>query len=82
MLWDYRLLAHEESGEIIFKIHVVHYDIYFKPIDYTKNSPSLSSENLNDLDLQLKRMNESVKKPILWSGDKFPRKFEEKDNRK
>lgn len=70
--WNYRIMAHEYKNEIFFQIHEVYYDENEIPNSCTKEPISVGGDDLNGINWQLKQMKSSIKKPILWYGDKFP----------
>jgi hypothetical protein len=71
MSWNHRILAHENNGEVYFQLH----EVYYKnevPDGYTANPISVGSETLKGIKWTLNKMQEAVKKPILWACEKFP----------
>lgn len=76
MSWNHRILAHKHDGEIYFQVHEVYYtnDI---PDGYSINPVSISSETLDGISWQLDKMQECLKKPILWAGERFPSEWSE-----
>jgi hypothetical protein len=71
MSWNHRILAHEQNGEFYFQIHNVHYtnDI---PDGCGELPVPIGSETLKGIQWTLNRMQEALKKPVLWAGEKFP----------
>ena len=45
------------------------------PNGYTSNPITVGSETLKGIKCTLNKMQEAVKKPILWAGEKFPNEF-------
>ena len=71
MSWNHRILAHENNGEVYFQLH----EVYYKdevPNSYTANPITVGSESLKGIKWTLNKMQDAVKKPILWAGEKFP----------
>ncbi len=75
MSWNYRVMAKEYEGEIYFDIHEVYYDKKGKPDGCTANPVSVGGYNKKGIKWTLKMMKKATKKPILWYGDKFPKKY-------
>jgi len=75
MGWNYRVLANKYKDEIFFDIHEVYYSKNNKPNGYTENPVSVGGDSLKSIKHTLKKMKESLKKPILWGEDKFPSKY-------
>jgi len=71
MSWNHRILAHENNGEVYFQLHEVYYKNEL-PNGYTSNPITVGSETLKGIKCTLNKMQEAVKKPILWAGEKFP----------
>ena len=71
MSWNHRILAHENNGEVYFQLHEVYYKEEI-PDGYTANPITVGSETLKGIKWTLNKMQEAVKKPILWAGEKFP----------
>ena len=74
MTWNHRVLAHLHNNEVYFQIHEVRYDDTDNdiPKHYTHNAVSIGGEDIKSLKWTLNKMQESLKKPILWAGEKFP----------
>jgi len=68
MSWNYRILAHENNGEIFFQLHEVYYKEEI-PNGYTANPITVGSETLKGIKWTLNKMQEAAKKPILWAGE-------------
>ena len=68
-MWNYRILAIEEDGEVYFKIAEVYYRNE-EPYNYKETSPfgCTVDDLLNDLEM----MKLAFGKPIIYGGDKFP----------
>jgi hypothetical protein len=71
MSWNHRILAHESKEEVYFQIHEVYYTDN-KPDGYTANAVSVGGDTLKSINWTLNKMKEAIKKPVLWSGEKFP----------
>ena len=74
MSWNHRILAHENNGEVYFQMHGVYYKEEV-PNGYTANPITVGSETSKGIKWTLNKMQEAVKKPILWAGEKFPNEF-------
>ena len=72
MTWNHRVLAHENDGELYFKIHEVHYDMSGKAKRYTKNPVPVGGGCRGGIEWVLNKMKECLSKPVLWAGDRFP----------
>jgi len=69
--WNHRVLIHENEGEIYFKIHEVYYKDEI-PFDYTIDPVIIESEKIKEIKWMLNKIQEAIKKPILWAGENFP----------
>jgi hypothetical protein len=79
MAWNHRVLANKISDDCtLFSIHEVHYDTNGKPRSYTSEAIDVTSYTPKDLKWILKQMRKCLKEPILWSGEKFPKKYKKK----
>jgi hypothetical protein len=74
MSWNYRLLAKKNGDNVYFQIHEVYYTDK-KPTSYTSNPITIGGENLEEVAWSLKKIKKALKKPILWEGEKFPKKY-------
>lgn len=79
MSWNYRILATEYKhmngkSEIELAIHEVYYDDYGIPNGYTAEK-TVSGESVKSLRWSLNKMKDALKKPILWSGERFPEPY-------
>ncbi len=72
--WNHRVLAHEQLGEVYLMIHEVYYTNEI-PDTYTEDGIAVGGDNLKEIKWVLKKMNDCLKKPILWAGDKFPEEY-------
>jgi len=72
MTWNYRLLAHEQNNEFWIEIHEVHYNESGEPKAYSQNSAQPHAEDKKSMQWVLNKMQDALKKPILWAGEKFP----------
>lgn len=80
MSWNHRILAYEETnGEIYLAIHEVYYDKKGKANGYTENPISVHSDSVKGMRWVLNKMKEATSKPILWSGEKFPKIYKPKN---
>ncbi len=75
MSWNYRILAFKQKGEIYFQMYEFYYDKNNKPNGYTDKPIRVSGDSLKSIKWVLKKMKKATKKPILWSGKKFPKKY-------
>lgn len=86
MSWNYRVMACDYNDEVYFQIHEVYYDENGNPDSYIENPVTVGGDNLSDIHWTLNRMKEATKKPILWTGEKFPNevkiKYSVKNHRK
>lgn len=73
--WNYRLMAHESDNDFHIEIHEVYYDEKDKPISYTEKGRSVIGDDLESIKWTLDKMKESLNKPILYYGDKFPNEY-------
>lgn len=71
MSWNYRILASEQKGEMYFNVHSVYYENGL-PISYSDKASIIGGEDILEIVFTLNKMQECMKKPILWYGDKFP----------
>jgi len=78
MGWNHRILAHKHKGKVYLSLHEVFYDKKGKPDGYTENPITVVGEDLKSIKWTLKKMKQCSKKPILWAGKKFPKKFKNK----
>lgn len=74
MSWNYRILAHENNGEVYLQVHEVYYTNNI-PDGYTSDPITVGSETLEGIEWTLNRMQEAVKKPVLWAGERFPNEY-------
>lgn len=76
MSWNHRVLAVQHvDGSIQFQIHEVYYNNLGIPTTYTENPISISGEDIDSIKWQLKHIKKCLKKPILWHGENFPKKY-------
>ena len=78
MSWNHRILLKEyvniitKNIEYILNIHEVYYDSEGIPNGYTKNPITISASDPDGLSWTVSKINNCLKKPILWGDDKFP----------
>jgi len=72
MGWNHRVLATSKDNEIYLQIHEVYYNSEGVPDGYTMNPITIGSEEISSLRWTINKISDSLKKPILWAGDKFP----------
>ena len=77
-MWNYRVLAHEEEGEIFLAIHEVYYNEKGKPERYSQECAIVIGSDIKDLKWQLNKMLLYLDKPILLAGENFPKEFKTK----
>lgn len=66
MAWNHRVLRHVKNGEILFAIHEVYYDENNNPHSCTAEPVyALGYDTLDNLALDLQRMLDACKKPVL-----------------
>lgn len=75
MKWNYRVLAHENNGEIYFQMHIVYYAVNGNPTHYSIQPVTVGSESIKDIVWMLNKMLAGRLKPILWAGNKFPQEY-------
>lgn len=75
MSWNHRILAHKSHRRVYFSIHEVYYDTKGKPDAYTSNAITVEGDSIESIEWTLKKMKKCLKKPILWGGVKFPKKY-------
>ncbi len=85
MSWNHRILASKEfhtNGEseiyfeIYFAIHEVYYDKNGVPDGYTANAIKVGSDTIEGIQWTIDKMQECLKKPILWAEPLFPQEYE------
>ena len=80
--WNYRVLA-IPADEIQtdktpwLEIHEVHYT-NGRPNGYGIPAAGVSGDSISDIKLALKNMLACIEKPILWSGQDFPKEYLQK----
>lgn len=74
MSWNYRLMAIEHDDEIYIQVHEVYYEDD-KPVSYTEGPITMGGENIGEIKWSIDKINEGLKKPTLWWGDKFPQEY-------
>lgn len=74
--WDYRIMAKEHKCDVWFDVHEVYYKDG-KPICYSEKSISLLRTPLKEITNAINSVAESVNKPIIWYGDRFPEEYKE-----
>jgi hypothetical protein len=84
MGWNHRVIVTEEkdpSGESYpyFRVHEVYYDENGVPDGYTANPISISGEDMESLNWTVDRIKESLPKPPLWGGERFPMEFNQSE---
>ena len=77
MTWNYRIIADDSGGDIIFCICEVYYDDEGNPDSYTSPNKVIS-ERTSDVETTLRWMLKATKKDVLWGGDKFPQVFKKR----
>lgn len=75
MSWNHRVLAHENNGEVYFQLHEVYYKNNI-PDSYTVNPITIGSESIKGIKWTLNKIQNAVKKPILWAGKDFPKEYD------
>ena len=71
MVKNHRVLAHVNNNEVYFQIHEVDYTDNVAT-SYTINPITVGGNDLNEIAWTLNKMQDAIKKPIIWSGDRFP----------
>ncbi len=79
MSWNYRVLATDfkrpnGESEIELAVHEVYYDKEGNPNGYTKEK-TVNGESTKSLRWSLNKMKDALKKPILWTGERFPEPY-------
>ena len=73
--FDYRIMAREYMGGVIwFSVNTVYYKDG-KPICYDEKPVSLFREPLEEMVSVINSVSESINKPIIWSDDRFPEEY-------
>jgi hypothetical protein len=75
MSWNYRVFAHQYNDEVYFKVHECYYDTRGNPSSYTTNPITIEADNLEDIELEIARLQSAIHRPVLWYGDKFPEEY-------
>lgn len=71
MHWNYRIIAREEDGEIIYALHEVYYDGGGQ-LSYTVNPVTLKAESEKGMINVLNWAMQATTKPVLWVvGDRL-----------
>ena len=73
--WNHRVLVHQTDNELFYIIHEVHYDETGIPHSYTENGVPACGESIEEITWVLNMFREALKKPVLWSGEKFPLEY-------
>ncbi|MFI5137238.1 MAG: hypothetical protein ACHQIM_05375 [Sphingobacteriales bacterium] len=74
--WNHRVLVHQTDNELLYIVHEVHYDEMGIPHSYTENGVPVCGESIEEIKWVLDMFREALKKPILWSGEKFPLEYQ------
>lgn len=76
--WNYRVMVTETVEGPFFSVREVHY-INHKPEFYSEKEAELYSEFENhfidEFEEQIEMIKEAFKKPVLYTGKKFPKEF-------
>ena len=75
MRWNYRVLADDSCGDVVFEIYEVYYDKNGNPNGYSEKPSVVISDNKKGLRWQMNAMKKALDKPVLFSGDKFPKEY-------
>ena len=75
--WNYRVLATKHDNEVYFQVHEVYYTDDNIPSSYTSDPITIGGDGIKEMKWQINRIKECLKKPILWTGDKFPLEYKE-----
>lgn len=73
--WNYRILVHVYKEETYFMVHEVYYNKDGVPDRYSAKPVRAGGEDLEDIENNIKKFMEALKKPVLWLGDKFPDEY-------
>jgi hypothetical protein len=76
-MWNYRVLAFENSEETIFAICEVYYNEKETPNGYADPNKTISDNGIKGLRWVLNKQKGALKKPILYGGEKFPQEYQE-----
>jgi hypothetical protein len=77
-MWNHRVLLKKyddilgQNDQYELNIHEVYYNNDGTPNAYTKNPITVSGLDPNSIKWTINRISDSLKKPILWEGEKFP----------
>lgn len=75
--WNFRILAFIDKRrpeKIYFECRTVYYTDNV-PTSFCEEGTTLYGMNKKSLRWQFNAMKEAMTKPILWGGDKFPKKY-------
>ena len=61
MIWNHRILAHENKGEVYFQLHEVYYKNEVTD-SYTANPITVGSESLKGIKWTLNKMQYAIRK--------------------
>ena len=67
MHWNYRTLAHKYKEDVYLKIHEVYYDENDIPNGYSSEAVTIGGDDLKGIEWSLNKIQECVKKLILWA---------------
>ncbi len=76
MSWNYRILASKYENnekEVYLQLYEVYYDKDNKPNSHTANPITIGGIDKLGIEWVLNKMSLALKKPILWSGEDFPK---------
>lgn len=77
LVWNYRLLAHQNAKGVQFRIHEVQY-LDGLPCGYMGGKGFHSWEEEEDfkvIEETMNNMKNAIFKPILWAGEQFPNEY-------
>jgi hypothetical protein len=75
--WNFRMLAHRDGDGVYLRIHEVYYK-RGKPTSYALDPSTVNGLNKKEIRWSLKQMKRAMKQPVLWHGDRFPKKYKRK----
>ncbi len=61
-----------------FQVHEVYYNEAGRPDGMTLHPIHIGGDSLEDIEWTLDKIQESLKRPILWGDDRFPEEFKDK----
>lgn len=70
--WNYRVLAQDYAGEMVYSINEVFYDEHGNPIDYVKVPVIMIGADKEELIQDIQVMLEAFSEEVLFIDEDFP----------